>query len=303
MQFSPHLSSSKSQPAPSKEAPIIRRFFFGKIAAAGFVLTLLAGPLGCSPDAVDAEDDAALASAPVHFVPQSIPAGYYDSTVGKTGAALLQALADRTFTGHTPLSYTGARERLFADAEDYNNDDKVDCVYTGRWASPVNSINTALSFDFNTEHSWPQSLGATGSAQTDLNHLFAVDETTNGRRANYPFGVVKTVTWTAPNPDGTLASKLGTDAAGHLVFEPHDKTKGDIARAIFYFYTRYNTRRPSKYTLTNFTIEKATLRKWHAADPPDAEERARNDLVYGIQGNRNPYIDHPEFIDAIPDFP
>ncbi|MFO0657412.1 MAG: endonuclease [Polyangia bacterium] len=79
-----------------------------------------------------------------------------------------------------------------------------------------------------------------------------------------------------------------------------DKTKGDIARAIFYFYTRYYRSRPADFTLNNFNVEEATLRKWHESDPPDADERAHNDLnFYAIRSSRNPYIDRPELLKQI----
>jgi endonuclease I len=270
-----------------------------------FLFSLTLGGLtlsGCGEDLSDYAEEAG-GEAPAQIVAQSVPAGYYDSTKGKTGLELLSALADRVYNGHRALSYSAARDQLFGNVADWDNDDVVPCVYTGRLGKPVTNTSTASSLDFNTEHTWPQSLGATGAAQTDLNHLFPTDETANGRRGNYPFGVVAKGTWTAPNPDGTMPSRLGTDASGRTVFEPHDSSKGNIARAIFYFYTRYASRRPSKFTLNNFNVEEATLRRWHEMDPPDAEERARNDLVFGIQGNRNPYLDHPEFVSAIPDFP
>jgi deoxyribonuclease I len=196
---------------------------------------------------------------------------------------------------------------MFATAEDIDNDDVVDCIYTGRTARGINNRSTAYTgSDFNTEHLWPQSLGATGAAQSDIHHLWASDEIVNSRRSNNAFGEVATVSWTAPDADGTGPSRLGKSSSGRTVFEPHARTKGDVARAIFYFYTRYaapSAPRPSKLSLTNFAVEEATLRRWHAADPPDAEERGHNDAVYTIQGNRNPYIDHPEWVAALPDFP
>ena len=85
--------------------------------------------------------------------------------------------------------------------------------------------------------------------------------------------------------------------------DDNDRTKGDIARSIFYFYTRYYRSRPTDFSLGNFNVEEATLRRWHESDPPDADEISHNDLVYAIQGNRNPYIDHPEYLKEIPDFP
>jgi endonuclease I len=267
--------------------------------------SLLAGLLtaACGPELAVTDEEADESALPFHVMPESIPAGYYSATTGKSGNDLLVALSDIVSKGTRSLSYSGARDKMFADVEDPDNDDAVDCVYTGRIAKPVNSTSTGGTARMNTEHTWPQSLGARGVAQTDLHHLWAVDIDTNGRRGNYPFGVVKTVTWTAANPDGTPPSKLGKDDAGRQVFEPHDRTKGDIARAIFYFYARYYRSRPADFTLSNFNVEEATLRRWHEADPPDANEQSHNDLVYAIQGNRNPFIDHPEFIKQIPDFP
>ena len=87
------------------------------------------------------------------------------------------------------------------------------------------------------------------------------------------------------------------------MFEPRNAKKGDIARAILYFHVRYNSRRTPNYTLENFNLEEATLIQWSAADPPDAFERQRNSLAFRAQGNRNPFIDHPEYVAAVGDFP
>lgn len=271
----------------------IRRMFVG----VGLGLCVLFS--GCGDNRLPENDE----DIPFFATPQSIPTGYYDGASGKTGNDLLVALSDIVTRGSRSLSYSAARDKMFADVEDPDNDNAVDFVYTGRVAQKITSSSTAYSAKLNTEHTWPQSLGARGVAQSDVHHLWASDVDSNSRRGNYPFGVVKSVTWTAPNPDGTPPSKLGRDDAGRMVFEPHDRTKGDIARAIFYFYTRYYRNRPSDFTLANFNAEEATLRRWHDADPPDADERSRNDLVYGIQANRNPFIDHPEYIKQIPDFP
>jgi endonuclease I len=98
-------------------------------------------------------------------------------------------------------------------------------------------------------------------------------------------------------------SKQGFNAQNVEVFEPRNAKKGDIARAIFYFYTRYNLRRPATFSLQNFVIEEATLIQWHNADPPDAFERQRNALAFRAQGNRNPFIDRPELVAAVGDWP
>lgn len=237
----------------------------------------------------------------VEVTAQSEPAGYYDSARNKTGATLLAALRAR-IAGHTSLSYSAARNTMFGSIADPDNDNVVGCIYTGRSAPNITDSGSAGGASMNTEHTWPQSLGATGTAQTDLHHLFPTDSTSNSRRGNLPFGEVKTVTWTAPNLDGGDGSRLGTDAAGRTTFEPQSRVKGDIARALLYFYTRYAGAPPSKFSTTNFTVEQATLLRWHQQDPPDAAERLHNDAVYGVQRNRNPYIDHPEYVNAIGTF-
>lgn len=255
---------------------------------------------GCAPAEIDldeADEDGAWGEVP--YAPASEPAGYYASATGKTGAALLDALAQR-ISGHRSLGYNQARDTLFGSVADPQGRNDVECFYTGRHASPVTNSSTAYAKDINTEHVWPQSLGAAGAGKSDLHHLYPTDEVTNSRRGNYPFGEVSTVTWTAPNLNGADASRLGRSASGRTVFEPEARSKGNIARALLYFYTRYKGQPPSGFTVSNLQVEKAVLLKWHAQDPPDAEERARNDAIYGAQGNRNPYIDHPEFAASIP---
>lgn len=294
--------TAASQPRGTLLGRWLRKVAVGTPLLLGLSLSL--SLVGCGPELTGADsldDDGAQWGTPSA---QSIPTGYYTDAAGKTNTALISALSAIVARNHKSFSYDAARDQMFATVEDPDNDDVVDCIYTGRKASSVSNRSSAYSgAQMNTEHTWPQSLGATGIAQADLHHLWAVDINTNSRRGNYPFGVVATTTWTAPNSDGTGSSKLGKDASGRMVFEPHDRSKGDIARAIFYFYTRYNGSRPGSYTLSNFNAEEATLRRWHQVDPPDADEKTHNELVFSIQGNRNPYIDHPEYIGQISDFP
>jgi endonuclease I len=247
-------------------------------------------PVACAPPAFRADT--------------ALPAGYYSAADGKTGAALLAAL-DRIVCRARVLGYDNARDSMYSYVEDPDNDDLLADIYLGRVAM-VNSRATAVTANFNTEHSWPQSRGAqTDPAMSDIHHLFPSDESANSRRSNLPFGVVVgTPTWTSPDPDNDGdVSKQGRNANNVEVFEPRNAKKGDIARAILYFYTRYNLRRTANFTLANFTIEEATLIQWHNADPPDAFERQRNSLAFRAQGNRNPFVDRPEFVAAVGDWP
>ena len=233
----------------------------------------------------------------------ALPAGYYSATTGKTGTALIDAL-HRIVCRARVLGYTAARDSLYANIEDPDNNDIIADVYFGRTAT-INSRATAEAADINTEHSWPQSLGAADDpAMSDIHHLFPADETANSRRSNMPFGIVVDTQWvgTDSDSDGDV-SVQGLDADGDPVFEPRDDKKGDIARALLYFYVRYKNAPTDDFTLENFTEEEETLIQWAEDDPPDAHESARNALVFRAQGNRNPFIDRPELVAGIGDFP
>jgi endonuclease I len=265
------------------------------------VLTgLLTGTLlvGCSlPGGFTTPQSASQAS----FTARSgVPANYYRDAQGKTGIGLLSALQN-TVSKHKDLGYDGARNVMFGDLDDDQDNDVVDCVYTGMQATGVTNSGSAFKKGLNTEHSWPQSLGASGAAKADLHHLFPTDVETNGARGSHPFGEVSQPLHLFPQFDiAKNQSALGTNAKGKTVFEPRDAHKGDLARALFYFYTVYGFQRGAD--LSNFRVEEETLKQWHLLDPVDAAERKRNDGIYAAQGNRNPYVDHPEFVQAIGKF-
>lgn len=264
------------------------------------VLTgLLAGTLlaGCTLPAAFTGPQA----ANTNFSARSTaPAGYYSEAQGKSGMGLLSALQN-TVSKHKNLGYDGARNVMFGDLDDDLDNNVVDCVYTGMQATGVTNSGSAYQKGLNTEHSWPQSLGANGAAKADLHHLFPTDVETNGARGSHPFGEVSRPTHLFPQFDvGNRQSQLGSDAKGKTVFEPRDSHKGDLARALFYFYTVYGFR--GSADLSNFRVEQDTLKKWHVLDPVDASERKRNNGIYAAQGNRNPFVDHPEFVQAVGNF-
>ena len=262
-------------------------------------------PADMAPGASDAsvpDAHAADLRTPDMAVPPDLASGEYCATAaGKSGRELFMALG-ACIAGHTSLSYAAARDEMFSMLSDPADNNSVQCFYTGRKAPQVTDRASANLAMLNTEHSWPQSLGATGTAMTDIHHLFPTDVMANGQRANYPFGVVKTATWTGPDLDGKGPSKLGARDDGKTVFEPRDPVKGNIARAIFYFYTRYAAEKPMSFSTVNFQVEEETLHKWHEQDPPDAAEKAHNDATFLIQRNRNPYIDHPEYVGKVGNF-
>jgi endonuclease I len=147
---------------------------------------------------------------------------------------------------------------------------------------------------------------------SDGHHLFATDGYVNAKRSNWPFGEVSSTTYVSSNGSklGAASSTLGYNGT---VFEPIDEFKGDFARAYFYMATRYenvianweNNSTSSDAVLdgTNTTVFEpwllAMLKRWHKEDPVSAKERERNQAVFDFQGNRNPFIDHPEFVGQI----
>lgn len=229
------------------------------------------------------------------------PSGYYDKASNLQGRELLSSL-HRIIFKHTDLGYDRGRNVMFGQVDDLDGDDKVPSVYTGRMGGNITDSRTASQRSFNAEHTWPQSKGAVGAAKADLHHLFPSDMDANGRRSSYPFGMVKSVMWEAPDDAGiNQNARLGVDATGETVFEPRDVEKGNVARALLYFYTCYavDNGARGKVDLENFRVELPVLLKWHEQDAPDEAEKARNEAVFKAQGNRNPYVDHPEYVSQI----
>lgn len=204
-----------------------------------------------------------------------------------SGSALLAAL--RTYVqGHTVLSYNQARDLMFENI-DKRAGDTLECPYSGRKIRVINRQDAQVNHNFNTEHTWPQSLGAGSEPpKSDLYHLRATDLVINDKRANYPFGYVVGNVQYEQN-----GSKLGNSATGSLVFEVRDRYKGDIARGLMYFAVRYNN--PSSF----LNQQEQAMRQWSDFDTVDAEETARNSAIAQWQKRRNPFIDHPEFLERI----
>ncbi|MCC6253546.1 MAG: endonuclease, partial [Ignavibacteriaceae bacterium] len=172
----------------------------------------------------------------------------------------------------------------------------LECVYTGRLAIGYTSRTVAQNapYNFNTEHTWPQSnFGEQEPMKSDLYHLFPTDITANSMRANFPFGkVVSNITWQVGG------SKLGNNSLGQIVFEPRDVHKGDVSRSMFYFITRY----PVNYGNFLNATQESVFREWNVFDTVGVVESNRNNAIALLQLKRNPFIDHPEFVDRIYSF-
>ncbi len=226
---------------------------------------------------------------------------YYDATRNLCGEELktvLHGLIDE----HTVLGYTMARDSMYGHIDNHAcpecpDTGCVECVYTGR----VECFNTRIGAGnkgFNCEHTWPQSFFCSVEPMvSDIFHLYPTDMTSNNRRGRYDFGIVVSPIWSEGG------SSLGDDADGLTVFEPRDGHKGNVARTHFYFIVRYAAARRESCSSYEAPAKMEThIRDWHVSDPVDTRERERNEDICVLQGNRNPFIDHPEFVDRISSF-
>ncbi len=154
---------------------------------------------------------------------------------------------------------------------------------------------------YNREHSVPQSwFNKQSPMRSDLFHVYPTDGYVNSRRGNYPFGENQGEIYTS---QGGL-SKLGkctTTGYHSTVFEPADEYKGDFARTYFYMATRYedylNSWKGSIFGPTSYPgiaqWQLQMLLRWAKNDPVSEKEIKRNEAIYALQHNRNPFIDYP----------
>ena len=256
-----------------------------------------------------------------------IPAGYYDSATG-TGYTLktqLYQIINSTNDGLATeyQSITKTYNDLYTGYETtdtdnvYENDNTVLDMYSENpnGTDPYNynhsGSDTCGQYSgendcYNREHLIPQSVFSSGSPmKSDIHFVVPTDGYVNNRRSSYAFGEVSNPTWTSQN-----GSKLGSNTYGNYsgtVFEPIDEFKGDIARMLFYFATRYETQVASwNHDMLNGTSDQvyadwflAMLISWHNADPISQREIDRNNACFAYQNNRNPFIDHPEWVATI----
>jgi endonuclease I/chitodextrinase len=247
-----------------------------------------------------------------------IPTSYYTTATG-TGYTLKTQLYN-IIKGHTDNGYAGLYTTYLTSDRDYyyENDGTVLDMYS---ENPTGidpyTYSTSVTTDkcgnysvegdcYNREHIIPQSVfNEAAPMVSDAHSITPTDGKVNGLRSAFPHGIVATASKTTLN-----GSKLGSSGvAGYsgTVFEPIDEFKGDIARMYLYFATRYENT-VSGYSFDMFdgssnqvftTAFLNMLLTWHAQDPVNAREIARNNAIYERQKNRNPYIDHPEYVQAI----
>jgi endonuclease I len=232
-----------------------------------------------------------------------IPAGYYTPAAGLSGSALKAALHN-IIDDHTELSYAAVTNALKVTDEDTINTNNVICFYTG-WSYPKSYFGNNYN-NWNREHTWSKSHGGFGDIPpegTDLHHLRACDASVNSAKSNRDFSKGTTQYFDDGVPTGCYTA---TD-----IWEPRDADKGDVARALFYMAVRYEgDNGETNLELANYVNTAPdgqplygnldTLLKWHNQDPVNDWERNRNDKIYyQYQANRNPFVDHPEYVDLI----
>ncbi len=252
------------------------------------------------------------------------PANYYDGTSGLTGYALKTKLHEIISNGHLDRGYGGLWNAYKVGDLDkfYENDNSILDIYSEKPLStdsysytPGNnqcgsSTPASEGGCYNREHLFPQGFfNEDAPMKNDYHHVRPTDNVVNGKRSNYPFGTVGNATWTSTN-----GSKLGISnfpGYGGTVFEPIDEFKGDVARSLLYFITRYEDRVQNFETSDVNNPQDGTrtrvfeqwyinlLLNWHQKDPVSAFEIARNNYAYTYQGNRNPFVDRPEFVSMI----
>lgn len=245
------------------------------------------------------------------WVAAVIPSGYYKYADGKTKDVLKSSLHS-IISKAKVLDYGSGPGKTwtgFYSTDRYDGDRVRDRYSYGEFRfSSTASVNGASAVGgMNIEHSFPKSWwgGATNQAYKDLFNLMPCEQKINSSKSNYAMGVVEKV----KNTNG--CTKVGTgDAGGKNVslWEPADEWKGDFARNYFYMVTAYSNLSWTGEGLNMLEHnEWPTLQKWayelflewNRQDPVDEIEKARNEAVYGIQGNRNPFIDYPNLAEYI----
>lgn len=220
---------------------------------------------------------------------------YYESAKGKTGLELKNALND-IIDDHKTLTYKEVWEALANTDRDPHNPGYVILFYTGR--SHKKEDHGDQDDQWNREHIWAKSHGGfdTRTAPgTDLHHIRPTDVSVNRSRSNKDFD---------ESPKRHSEAKLC--AYGKMTFEPPEHLKGDVARMLFYMAVRYEGENGElDLELTEGTKRSkrpihgklSTLLDWHKKDPVSEGEKWRNEVIYrNYQGNRNPFIDHPEWV-------
>jgi endonuclease I len=198
---------------------------------------------------------------------------YNDVDFLLNGTSLKDELSVKIISTHTNiLTYSERHNYLYDADEDAINTSNVILIYNGESRDEreyLSGSNTYMPQTFNTEHVYPQSLLSNDPPKGDLHHLRVCDIAINSSRGNLPFA------------SGT--GSYGTVTGGWF---PGNDWKGDVARMIMYMHLRYDEPFEDVGNLALFL-------QWNSDDPVTPFEDQRNELIFNVQGNRNPFIDNP----------
>jgi endonuclease I len=242
------------------------------------------------------------------------PGDYYVGINANATGLELQTQLFNLINAHTAISYDDVWDAFLLMYENSTGSGcpvgAIEDPYSTKCWTPESSQcgNYKKEGDcYNREHSWPKSwwggMDLGQGAQTDVFHLFATDGYDNGRRGDVPLGLVSSVTFVTDN--GCKLGKCADAAGGTACWEPADVVKGKFARAYFYISTAYMgvfeccdepgvRKSVIKPWMLNYLLT------WHHTFPPSADEQRINDVVFNqIQGNRNPFIDYPQWATQI----
>ena len=251
-------------------------------------------------------------SAPIIAHAATTVESYYQplaDDLSKTGLAFRSEVASLiTSTHKTQTTYDGLRNIFDESDADPNKPGNIIWFYTGTSVAFNGSFNTGT----NREHVWPKNAGnafpAESECGSDAHHLRPANDRLNSTRSNNSFGEV-------PKTNGNIVAEAGSTSYGNSsdpdsycyqansTFFPSADYRGDTARILMYVQTRWGDKFNLQFVLgngNNKTIgDIEDLFKWHLLDEPSEEEMRRNEVIFGIQGNRNPFIDHPEYAEMI----
>ncbi|MCG0284230.1 endonuclease I family protein [Streptomyces sp. PSAA01] len=273
---------STHRPSRSRHLPLLAVVAVAGIAAPSVAAADTPAPADTNrPTAVQALDDT-----------------YYQDAMGKSGPELKAAL-HTIISDQTKVSYDEVWDALKSTDEDPDNSSNVILLYSGR--SQSKDASGGNPDDWNREHVWAKSHGDFGTATgpgTDLHHLRPTNVTVNSVRGNKDF-----------DNGGQDVPDAPGNRSDDDSFEPRDQVKGDVARMILYMAVRYDGDDGFADLEPNDNVDNGSapnigrlsvLKEWSAEDPPDAFEKNRNQVIYdSFQHNRNPFIDHPEWVDSI----
>ena len=227
-----------------------------------------------------------------------VPPGYYNGTEGLYGEELKSALHN-IIDEHDEYSYSDLRDFILAETdEDPENNENIILLYTGR-SQDKGTFGGGVN-EWNREHVWAKSHGDFGNdppCGTDAHMVRPTDASVNADRGNKDF-----------DEGGQQHPEASGCYYTAYTWEPRDEVKGDVARMILYMDVRYegDNGEPDLTVVDAVNTAPApehgrlsTLLEWHEIDPPDAFEINRNNVVYSYQGNRNPFVDHPDFVNNI----